>query len=66
MATPTLVVMGGRYPDFADPAAEAAWIGARLQAEVLLVPEAGHYPHVEFPDAVGPALVAFATGATSA
>jgi len=41
---PTLVVMGERDPDFRDPAAEARWIADRLRADVLLVPEAGHYP----------------------
>jgi len=56
---PTLVVMGERDPDFADPAAEAAWIAERLSARVLLVPGAGHYPQVERPDVVNPALIEF-------
>jgi pimeloyl-ACP methyl ester carboxylesterase len=56
---PTLVVMGDRDPDFADPAAEAAWIAERLSARVLLVPGAGHYPQVQDPDRVNPALVEF-------
>jgi len=56
---PTLVVMGDRDPDFADPVAEAAWIAERLAARVLLVPGAGHYPQVEQPDLVNPALVEF-------
>ena len=56
---PTLVVMGERDPDFGDPAAEARWIAERLHAEVLLVPDAGHYPHAERPDVVNPALLAF-------
>jgi pimeloyl-ACP methyl ester carboxylesterase len=57
--TPTLVVMGERDPDFRDPAAEARWIGERLSAQVVLVPDAGHYPQVERPDVVNPALVEF-------
>lgn len=59
VSAPVLVVMGGADPDFKDPAAEAAWIGARLHAEQLLVPGAGHYPHTEEPETVNPALVSF-------
>jgi pimeloyl-ACP methyl ester carboxylesterase len=55
---PVLVVMGERDPDFDDPAAEARWIAERLAAEVLLVPDAGHYPQAEWPEVVNPALVA--------
>jgi pimeloyl-ACP methyl ester carboxylesterase len=58
--TPTLVVMGEQDPDFPDPAVEAKWIGHQLQGEVLMVPEAGHYPHSQRPDVVGPAVVRFA------
>jgi pimeloyl-ACP methyl ester carboxylesterase len=61
---PTLVVMGDRDPDFPDPAAEARWIAERLPAEVLLVPDAGHYPQAECPDVVNPALVEFCGSAT--
>lgn len=61
---PTLVVMGERDPDFGDPAAEAAWIAERLRAQVVLVPDAGHYPHVEAPDVVNPALVDFCASVT--
>ena len=57
---PVLVVMGTADPDFADPDGEARWIGDRLGAEVLAVPGAGHYPHHERPELVGPAVVAFA------
>jgi pimeloyl-ACP methyl ester carboxylesterase len=58
--TLALVVMGGRDPDFADPAAEAAWIADRLGGRTLVVPEAGHYPQAEFPEVVGPVIVGFA------
>ncbi|MGZ4749331.1 MAG: alpha/beta fold hydrolase [Oryzihumus sp.] len=57
---PALVVMGALDPDFTDPAAEAAWIRDRIGAEVLMVPEAAHYPHAQRPDLVSPAVVAFA------
>ena len=56
---PALVVMGGADPDFGDPSAEARWIAERLRAEMLVLPGAGHYPQVELPDEVNPALVAF-------
>ncbi len=56
---PALVVMGLSDPDFADPGAEAQWIAERLDGEVVLVEEAGHYPQSQRPDVVNPALVAF-------
>lgn len=56
---PALVVMGGRDPDFADPAAEARLVADRLRGEVLVVSEAGHYPQAERPAVVGPAVVEF-------
>jgi pimeloyl-ACP methyl ester carboxylesterase len=59
---PALVVMGEHDPDFPDPAAEARLIGDRLGAQVLIVPEAGHYPQAEYPEVVGPAIVAFLGG----
>lgn len=57
---PALVVMGELDPDFPDPAAEARWIAERLRGEVLMVPEAGHYPQAQRPDLVAPAVAAFA------
>ncbi len=57
--TPTLVVMGARDPDFPDPAAEAALVADRLHGRVVLVEDAGHYPHAEFPERTTPALLAF-------
>jgi pimeloyl-ACP methyl ester carboxylesterase len=57
---PALVVMGAADPDFPDPVAEAAWVSERVGGtEPLLVPEAGHYPHAEYPEIVGPAVVSF-------
>jgi pimeloyl-ACP methyl ester carboxylesterase len=62
----TLVVMGDRDPDFADPAAEAAWIAERLGGEAVMIPGSGHYPHAEYPELVNPAIVAFLAGPTPA
>ena len=59
VAAPVLVVMGDHDPDFRDPAAEAAFIGARLGARVVLVPGAGHYPHAEYPELVTPEIARF-------
>jgi pimeloyl-ACP methyl ester carboxylesterase len=62
---PTLVVMGERDPDFPDPVAEAHFIGERLGGDVQLVPDAGHYPHAEYPELVTPAVTAFLARVTS-
>ena len=56
---PTLVVMGEKDPDWKDPVAEANWVADTLDGELLLVPNAGHYPMTEYPETVGPAVVAF-------
>ncbi len=56
---PTLVVMGSADPDFRDPAAEAHWIAQRLHGDIVMVPDAGHYPQVEYPAVVNPRLVEF-------
>lgn len=57
---PTLVVMGGSDPDFPDPVVEARFIAERLDAEVFVVPGAGHYPQAEYPELVNPVVVRFA------
>jgi pimeloyl-ACP methyl ester carboxylesterase len=59
VSAPTLVVMGERDPDFPDPAAEAAWVAAALHGTVEMVPEAGHYPHAQQPEATAAAVLAF-------
>ena len=56
---PTLVAMGTKDPDFDDPTAEAKWISQQLGAEIELVTNAGHYPHVEMPEATAPRIVSF-------
>jgi pimeloyl-ACP methyl ester carboxylesterase len=38
---------------------EARWVAERLHGEVLMVPDAGHYPQAEFPEIVSPAVVEF-------
>ena len=60
VTAPAMVIMGELDPDFPAPADEAQWIAGQLHAEVLMVPEAGHYPQAQRPELVGPALSAFA------
>ena len=54
-----LVVMGEQDPDFPDPRAEADWIGRALRAQVVMVPEAGHYPQSQRPDITTGAVLRF-------
>lgn len=56
---PALVVMGTRDPDFPDPVAEARWLGEQLGSAPIVVDDAGHYPHLEVPQQVAPALLAY-------
>src|SRR3954454_20441718 len=65
VTAPVLVVMGDRDPDFADAAAEGRWIADRLDGDLLLVPGAGHYPHVREPQLVNPAIGALTGRVTS-
>ena len=53
---PTVVVMGAADVDWKDPAAEAAWIGDQLHAEVVLVPDVGHYPQAQAPEVTAKAI----------
>jgi len=64
VSAPALVVMGERDPDFPDPAAEARFVAERLDAEVLMVPDAGHYPQAEYPEVVTPVIARFLDGAS--
>lgn len=57
--------MGEADPDFGDPAGEAGWIADQFEAQIVLVPDAGHYPHRDYPDVVNPPLVRFCHEATT-
>jgi pimeloyl-ACP methyl ester carboxylesterase len=59
VAAPSLIVMGDKDPDFPDPGGEADWIAAQIGGDVILVAEAGHYPHAQQPDTVNPAVLRF-------
>lgn len=59
VTAPTIVIMGEKDPDFKNPAAEARWIGERLNAEVVMVADAGHYPQAQQPEITAAAVLAF-------
>jgi len=59
VTAPTLVVMGEHDPDFPDPRAEADWIARALRGQVVMVPEAGHYPQSQAPDITTGAVLRF-------
>ena len=50
ITAPAMVVMGELDPDFPDPRREADWIARALGAEVVMVPDAGHYPQSQQPE----------------
>ena len=60
VTAPVLIIMGTGDVDWPDPAAEARWIGDRLSGEVLMLEGAGHHPHVEQPEEIAEAVIAFA------
>jgi pimeloyl-ACP methyl ester carboxylesterase len=59
VSAPVMVVMGEQDPDFPDPKAEADWIAQALHGEVVMVPEAGHYPQSQRPDVTTDAVARF-------
>jgi pimeloyl-ACP methyl ester carboxylesterase len=63
VTAPVLVVMGEQDPDFADPRAEAHWIASAVRGQVVMVPEAGHYPQSQRPDITGGAVLRFLASA---
>jgi pimeloyl-ACP methyl ester carboxylesterase len=67
--SPTLIIMGGADPDFADPKAEGEAIVAKLPAglgQVAMVEGSGHYPHADSADRVAALMVQFLSGRVSA
>jgi len=60
---PVRIVMGTKDPDFPDPVAAAkdgeALIGRYTRVSLELVQGAGHYPHVELPEATASAVLPF-------
>jgi pimeloyl-ACP methyl ester carboxylesterase len=59
VASPTLVLMGTKDPDFKDPQAEARAVADSLNGSYTMIEGAGHYPHAEMPEITGPLVLAF-------
>jgi pimeloyl-ACP methyl ester carboxylesterase len=59
VSVPALVIMGGKDRDFKDPEAEARWVAQRVHARYVMAPDAGHYPHVEYPELAGRLVLGF-------
>jgi pimeloyl-ACP methyl ester carboxylesterase len=59
VTAPALVIMGESDPDFKDPVGEAKWLGETLDAQVVMVPEAGHYPQSQQPEITTGAVLSF-------
>ena len=60
LSQPTLLIMGGKDPDFPNPAKEAQEYPKRMRATkptVLVIPGAGHHPQAQMPKAVGDAIL---------
>ncbi len=66
VTAPAIVVMGADDIDWKDPAAEAAWVGEQLRAEVVMVPGVGHYPQVQAPGVTAAAVTRLVDGAARA
>ena len=60
---PTLVVMGTKDPDFPDPAREARAVADAVSGDVAMIDGAGHYPHVEMPEATTATIARFVRAA---
>ncbi|MFV2198155.1 alpha/beta fold hydrolase [Nocardiopsis sp. LOL_012] len=54
------VVVGEQDPDWPDPAAEAEWVASVVGGTVETVPDCGHYPQSQQPDAVVSAVLRLA------
>ena len=53
-------MIGEQDPDFPDLRAEADWIARALpHGQVVMVPEAGHYPQSQRPDITTAAILRF-------
>jgi pimeloyl-ACP methyl ester carboxylesterase len=50
---PVLVLIGDKDPDFSNPSEEAQWIESAFKKDLVtyqLLPDCGHYPHIEYVD----------------
>jgi pimeloyl-ACP methyl ester carboxylesterase len=66
---PALVVMGNDDPDWPDSEAEAAAIVGLLPAgrgQYVMIENAGHYPHAQYPQQVAEVILPFLAKAANA
>ncbi|HZD73637.1 MAG TPA: alpha/beta hydrolase [Actinomycetota bacterium] len=58
---PALIVMGTNDKDVPDPKAEAEAVAATLAgpAKIVMIQDAGHYPHAQFPTQTAAAVLDF-------
>lgn len=58
---PALIVMGTKDPDFTDPRDEAEAMAAELSTdpEIVMIDDAGHYPHAQAPNDTTVAIITF-------
>jgi pimeloyl-ACP methyl ester carboxylesterase len=57
--TPVLAIAGSLDPDFKQPEVEVDWIVKTLGGQKLMIENAGHYPHLEYPEQVAKAIQNF-------
>ena len=61
LAVPRLVVHGEK--DFIPLGGSREWVARNAGARLFLIPDVGHFPHVEAPDVLFPAVEKFLSGA---
>ena len=59
VSSPALVIMGELDPGFEDPAGETDWVAEMLEAEAVIVPDAGHYPQSQQPERTTATILGF-------
>jgi pimeloyl-ACP methyl ester carboxylesterase len=62
--TPVLAIAGKLDPDFKEPEVEVDWIVKTLGGQKLMIENAGHYPHLEYPEQIVGAIQNFIKGQT--
>jgi pimeloyl-ACP methyl ester carboxylesterase len=56
---PALVLMGSKDPDFKNPELEAKRVADMVCSRYVMIENAGHYPHAEFPEATARLMISF-------
>ena len=59
VSAPVKVIMGSKDADFKDPDAELEKLQGLFDADTTMIDGAGHYPHVEFPEITGQAILTY-------